>query len=51
MVAQPLDLFTRGGRKAQARGESDEAAAARLRAEHDVQIDTVRRWIAGGARR
>ena len=45
VVAQPLDLFTRGGRKAQARGESDEAAAARLHAEHDVQIDTVRGYL------
>jgi cobalt-zinc-cadmium efflux system outer membrane protein len=45
VVAQPLDLFTRGGRKAQARGERDEAVAARLRAEHDVQLDTVRRYL------
>jgi cobalt-zinc-cadmium efflux system outer membrane protein len=45
VVAQPLDLFTRGGRKAQAQGESDEAAAARLRAEQDVQLDTVRRYL------
>jgi len=45
VVAQPLDLFTRGGRKAQAQGESDEAAAARLRTEQDVQLDTVRRYL------
>ncbi len=45
VVTQPLDLFTRGGRKAQARGESDEAAAGRLRAEQDVQLDTVRRYL------
>ena len=45
VVTQPLDLFTRGGRKAQARGESDEADAGRLRAEQDVQLDTVRRYL------
>ena len=45
VVTQPFDLFTRGGRKAQARGESDEAAAGRLRAEQDVQLDTVRRYL------
>jgi outer membrane protein TolC len=45
VVTQPLDLFTRGGRKAQARGESDEAAAGRVRAEQDVQLDTVRRYL------
>jgi outer membrane protein, heavy metal efflux system len=45
VVTQPLDLFTRGGRKAQARGESDEAAAGRRRAEEDVQLDTVRRYL------
>ena len=45
VVTQPLDLFTRGGRKAQARGESEEAAAGRVRAEQDVQLDTVRRYL------
>ena len=45
VVTQPLDLFTRSGRKAQARGESDEAAAGRLRAEQDVVLDTVRRYL------
>ena len=45
VVTQPLDLFTRGGRKAQARGESDEAAAGRLRAEQDVQLETVGRYL------
>jgi outer membrane protein TolC len=45
VVTQPLDLFTRGGRKAQARGESDEAAAGRLRVEQDVELDTVRRYL------
>ncbi len=45
VVTQPLDLFTRGGRKAQARGESGEAAAGRLLAEQDVQLETVRRYL------
>jgi outer membrane protein TolC len=45
VVSQPLDLFTRGGRKAEARGESEEAAAVRLRAEQEVQLDTVRRYL------
>jgi outer membrane protein TolC len=45
VVTQPLDLFTRSGRKAQARGESGEAGAERLRAEQDVQLDTVRRYL------
>jgi outer membrane protein TolC len=45
VVTQPLDLFTRGARKAQARGESDEAAAGRLRTEQDVQLETVRRYL------
>ena len=45
VVTQPLDLFTRGGRKAQARGESDEAGAGRLRAEQDVQLETVQRYL------
>jgi cobalt-zinc-cadmium efflux system outer membrane protein len=45
VVTQPLDLFTRGGRKAQARGESEEAAAGRVRAEQDVELDTVRRYL------
>src|SRR5512139_3153624 len=45
VVTQPLDLFTRSGRKAQARGESDEAGAGRLRAEQDVQLETVRRYL------
>jgi cobalt-zinc-cadmium efflux system outer membrane protein len=45
VLTQPLDLFTRGGRKAQARGESDEAGAERQRAEQDVQLETVRRYL------
>jgi cobalt-zinc-cadmium efflux system outer membrane protein len=45
VMTQPLDLFTRSGRKAQARGESDEAAAGRLRAEQGVQLETVRRYL------
>jgi cobalt-zinc-cadmium efflux system outer membrane protein len=45
VVTQPLDLFTRSGRKAQARGERDEASAVRRRAEQEVQLDTVRRYL------
>jgi cobalt-zinc-cadmium efflux system outer membrane protein len=45
VLTQPLDLFTRSGRKAQARGESDEATAERLRAEQDVELGTVRRYL------
>ena len=45
MVTQPLDLFTRSGRKAQARGERDEALAGALRAGQDVELDTVRRYL------
>jgi cobalt-zinc-cadmium efflux system outer membrane protein len=45
VAVQPLDLFTRSGRKAQARGESDEAEARRLRTEQDVQLETVRRYL------
>jgi outer membrane protein, heavy metal efflux system len=44
VATQPLDLFTRGGRKAQARGESAEADAGRVRAEQDVVLETVRRY-------
>ena len=44
VLTQPLDLFTRGGRRAQARGESAEADAQRLRAEQDVVLETVRRY-------
>jgi cobalt-zinc-cadmium efflux system outer membrane protein len=44
VATQPLDLFTRGGRKAQARGESAEAEATRMRTEQDVVLDTVRRY-------
>jgi cobalt-zinc-cadmium efflux system outer membrane protein len=44
VATQPLDLFTRGGRKAQARGESAEADASRTRAEQDVVLETVRRY-------
>jgi cobalt-zinc-cadmium efflux system outer membrane protein len=45
VVTQPLDLFTRSGRKAQARGESDEAGAGRMLAVQDVQLETVRRYL------
>jgi len=45
VVTQPLDLFTRSGRRAQARGESDEAGAERLRVEQNVRLETVRRYL------
>jgi cobalt-zinc-cadmium efflux system outer membrane protein len=45
VVTQPLDLFTRSGRKAEAGGERDEALAGALRAEQEVQLDTVRRYL------
>jgi cobalt-zinc-cadmium efflux system outer membrane protein len=44
VATQPLDLFTRGGRRAQARGESEEAAARRVATEQDVVLETVRRY-------
>jgi cobalt-zinc-cadmium efflux system outer membrane protein len=45
VAAQPLDLFTRSGRKAEARGVRDEAAAARVRTEQEVVLETVRRYL------
>ncbi|HQZ17307.1 MAG TPA: TolC family protein [Vicinamibacteria bacterium] len=45
VITQPLDLFTRGGRKAQARGESSEARAGWLLAEQGVQLEAVRRYL------
>jgi outer membrane protein TolC len=45
VVTQPLDLFTRSGRKQQARGERDEADAARVRSEQEVVLDTVRSYV------
>lgn len=45
VVAQPLDLFTRSGRKAEARGAEGEAAAARVQAEQEVVLETVRRYL------
>jgi cobalt-zinc-cadmium efflux system outer membrane protein len=45
VVTQPLDLFTRSGRKAEARGESDEADAARVRSEQEVVLATVRSYV------
>jgi cobalt-zinc-cadmium efflux system outer membrane protein len=41
----PLDLFTRSGRKAEARGERDEAAAERVGAEQELVLETVRRYL------
>ncbi len=45
VVTQPLDLFTRSGRKEQARGERDEADAARVRSDQEVVLDTVRSYV------
>ena len=45
VVTQPLDLFTRSGRRAEARGVSEEAGAALLFAEQEVRLDTVRRYL------
>jgi len=45
VVTQPLDLFTRSGRKAEARGESDEVDAARVRSEQEVVLATVRSYV------
>jgi cobalt-zinc-cadmium efflux system outer membrane protein len=45
VVTQPLDLFTRSGRRAQARGESDESAATRLRTEQHLELETVRLYL------
>jgi cobalt-zinc-cadmium efflux system outer membrane protein len=45
VAAQPLDLFTRSGRKAEARGVRDEAAAARIGTEQEVVLETVRRYL------
>ena len=45
VITQPLDLFTRGGRKAQAQGESSEARAGWLLAEQGVQLEAVRRYL------
>jgi cobalt-zinc-cadmium efflux system outer membrane protein len=45
VVTQPLDLFTRGGRKAEASGERDEAGATRVRSEHEIALDTVRSYV------
>jgi len=41
----PLDLFTRSGRKAEARGEHDEAIARRDGTEQDLILETVRRYL------
>jgi outer membrane protein TolC len=45
VVIQPLDLFTRSGRKAEARGATGEATAGRVRAEQEVVLETVRRYL------
>lgn len=45
VATQPLDLFTRSGRKAEARGAGGEAAAMRVQAEQEVVLETVRRYL------
>ncbi len=45
VVVQPLDLFTRSGRKAEARGAGNEAAAERVRAEQQMLLETVGRYL------
>jgi outer membrane protein TolC len=45
VVTQPLDLFTRSGRKKEASGERDEAGAARTRSDQEVLLDTVRSYV------
>jgi len=45
VMVQPLDLFTRGGRKAQAAGERDAAAADLSRAEQALAVEVVRGYL------
>ena len=45
VVVQPLDLFTRAGRKAEARGAGSEAAAERVRTEQQMVLETVGRYL------
>jgi len=45
VAVQPLDLFTRSGRKAEARGFHEEALAGRRATEQDVVLETVRRYL------
>lgn len=45
VVVQPLDLFTRSGRKARAHGASAEAAAGRVQVEQRLVLETVRYYL------
>lgn len=45
VVVQPLDLFTRSGRKAEAAGLRDEAAAGRMEQEQRLVLRTVRLYL------
>ena len=45
VLTQPLDLFTRRGRRAQALGASAEAAAAEQEVAQGVTLDTVARYL------
>jgi cobalt-zinc-cadmium efflux system outer membrane protein len=45
VAVQPLDLFTRSGRRAEARGAHEVAAAGRLATEQGVVLETVRRYL------
>ena len=45
IAVQPLDLFTRSGRKEEARGAGGEAAALRELAKQEVVLETVRRYL------
>lgn len=45
VAVQPLDLFTRSGRKAEARGAGNEAAAEQVRARQQVLLETVGRYL------
>jgi outer membrane protein TolC len=45
VAVQPLDLFTRSGRKAEARGAHELAVAGRLATEQGVVLETVQRFL------
>jgi len=45
VLVQPLDLFTRGGRKAQAAGERDQAEAESRRSIQELDLEVVRAYL------
>jgi cobalt-zinc-cadmium efflux system outer membrane protein len=45
VAVQPLDLFTRSGRKAEARGLHEEILAGHRATEQEVVLETVRRYL------